>query len=200
MPVALTESLHLPAVPHPSPKRWTRAECAEFENAGLWAGQHLELIEGELINKTGKNQPHALALPRVIQCLVEIFGWKLVIPEAPINVAPEDHPTSEPEPDVIVLKRMSDDFRTQQPKPQDLALLIEIADTILRFDLTTKAALYARAGIQDYWVLDLNGRRLIVHRTPESGRYKSVVAYSENEHVSSLAAPESRTLVGDLLA
>src|SRR5205085_8284824 len=98
------------------------------------------------------------------------------------------------------LRRWSDEFRREQPKPQDVALLVEIADTTLRFDLTTKADLYARAGIEDYWVLDLNGRRMIVHRSPQSGKYRSVTAYSENEHVVPLAPPSTQVLVSDVLS
>jgi Uma2 family endonuclease len=64
---------------------------------------------------------------------------------------------------------------------------------------TIKAALYARAGIAEYWALDLNGRRLIVHRDPRGSVYKSVVAYSEQERVAPLSASESEVLVADLL-
>jgi Uma2 family endonuclease len=68
----------------------------------------------------------------------------------------------------------------------------------LPFDLTTKARLYARARIPEYWVLDLDGRRLIVHRDPMEDSYRSVNAYGENERVTTLAAPLSELRVGDL--
>ena len=64
-------------------------------------------------------------------------------------------------------------------------------DTSLSFDLNTKAALYARAGIAEYWVLDIPGRRLIVHRFPAAGRYSGVNAYAETESAAPLAAPET---------
>src|ERR1700678_623537 len=92
----------------------------------------------------------------------------LVQQGAPIDVSPEDNPSNEPEPDIIVLNRDFLNFRSANPSPQDLHLVVEVADTTLNFDLTTKAALYARAGVADYWVLDVNGRRLIVHREPQS--------------------------------
>jgi Uma2 family endonuclease len=69
--------------------------------------------------------------------------------------------------------------------------VIEIADTSLAFDLTVKAALYARAAIVEYWVLDVPGHRLIVHRDPQSGQYGSVTAYSEQEGIAPLGAPDS---------
>jgi Uma2 family endonuclease len=86
------------------------------------------------------------------------------------------------------------------PRPQDLHLVVEVAESSLGFDLTTKAALYARANIVASWVLDVIGRRMIVHRDPQEGRYASVVAYSSEESVAPLAAPNSPLRIGDVLA
>jgi len=197
MPVALTIALE-PQIPlSPPRKRWTRAECAALEASGIWEAQKLELIDGELISKMGKNRPHVRALVRMMKLLVEVFGWDRVNPEAPIEVASRDNPTNEPEPDLIVLRQISS-FPTTAPKPTDLDLVVEIADTTLRFDLTVKAELYARAGIVEYWVLDLTGRRLIVHREPQAGSYRSIIAYSESEMVAPLASPQNELLVTDL--
>jgi hypothetical protein len=92
------------------------------------------LIDGELISKTGKNRPHVLALMRMMFLLTDVFGRDLVNPAAPFDVAPEDNPSNEPEPDLIVLKSASENFRTASPQPSDLALVVEIAGTTLRFD------------------------------------------------------------------
>lgn len=67
--------------------------------------------------------------------------------------------------------------------------MVEVGDSTLRFDLTVKARLYGRAGIVEYWVLDVAGRRLIVHRGPAAGGYTSVAVYGESESVAALAAP-----------
>lgn len=198
MPVALTISPE-PQIPlSPPRKRWTRAECAVLEANGIWDQQKLELIDGELISRMGKNRPRVIALARIKKWLVESFGWDRVNQEAPIDVAPADNPTNEPEPDVIVFA-LPRAFELGAAQPQDLALVVEVSDTTLRFDLTTKAALYARAGIIEYWVLDLAGRRLIVHRDPAAGTYRSVTSYSQHETAAPLAAPQSQLLVGDLL-
>ena len=130
---------------------------------------------------------------------MRVFGERHVCPEAPIDVAPEDNPTNEPEPDIIVLGRDLALFSAGRPRPQDLLLVVEVADTTLGFDLTTKAALYARAGILEYWVLDISGRRMIVHRDPQGGRYVSVAAYSSEESVAPLAAPNSPLQISDVL-
>jgi len=96
-----------------------------------------------------------------------------------------------------VLKRSYSGFRSTSPQPEDLELVVEVADTSLTFDLTVKAALYARAGIVEYWVLDVSGRRLVVHRDPQDGKYRSVVAFSEHESAAPLASPDSAFRVGD---
>jgi Uma2 family endonuclease len=181
----------------PPRKRWNRSECVALETSGLWDQQRLELIDGELISKMGKKRPHVNALVAVQAWLVRTFGEQFVNPEAPIDVAPEDNPTNEPEPDLIVLGRASSEFQDANPRPADLHLVVEISGSTLGFDLTTKAELYARAGIIEYWVVDVAARRLIVHRDPREGLYRSVTAYSESEAASPLASPKSAFSVGD---
>jgi hypothetical protein len=191
MPTALIDVPLSLAAEGPRRKRWTRAECAALEAAGVLDLSHLELIGGELIDRMGKKWPHVTS-HKLMQLLLEgLFGTRFVLSEAPIDVAPEDSPTNEPEPDLIVLSRDFISFRSVKPRPGDLRLVVEIADTTLSFDRTTKAALYARAGIIEYWVLDVSGRRLIVHRHPQLGKYTTVVAYSESESIAPLAAPDA---------
>jgi Uma2 family endonuclease len=197
MPTAVTD---LPTEAAPRRKRWTRKEVDDISAAGLLNAERLELIEGELIDKMGKKRPHINSLSRLYAWLVRVFGEDFVNPEAPVDVAPEDNPTSEPEPDLIVLARELSHFQRYNPRPEDLRLVIEIADSTLAFDLTTKARLYARAGIRDYWVLDIARRRMIVHRDPQAGCYTSVAAYGAEESVVPLAAPDSPLRVADAFA
>jgi Uma2 family endonuclease len=198
MPVAIT-TLPEPPIPLVPPrKRWTRAECAELASSGILDYDHLELIEGELIDKMGKHRPHIVALKRMQIWLEATFGQDRVNSEASIDVAPADNPLNEPEPDAIVFRQPGGAYEYSIPQPADLVLVVEVSDSTLRFDLTVKAALYARAGIIDYWVLDVNGRRVIVHRDPTPSGYSSVVAYSESEGVSPLAAPDRELLVAEI--
>lgn len=183
----------------PVRKLWTRAELAEIESAGLLSQQRLELIEGELINKMGKNRPHSIAAAMLFRYLVALFGFDFVHHEEPIDVSPEDNPRSEPEPDVCVLKRPMTEFQVSNPGPSDLALVCEVSDSTVAFDLSTKANLYARARIEEYWVLDLQGRRLIVHREPSAVGYKWLRTYLAGEKVAPLAAPDGAVEVDLLL-
>jgi Uma2 family endonuclease len=193
MTVALTENQLPPASPTvPRRKKWTREEVAFFEGAELFAGSHYELIEGELIDKMGKLAPHSTCVHLMMKALISVFGLDFVYQERTVNVFPFDNPTSAPEPDIVVLRRGFRHFAQTFPDAADIALLVEVADTTLSFDLRTKADLYARAGIEDYWVADVNGRSLIVHREPIDGEYRSVIRYSESESVAPLAAPDTR--------
>ncbi|MFN7938391.1 MAG: Uma2 family endonuclease [Bryobacteraceae bacterium] len=181
----------------PPTKKWTREECEALEQAGLVGVRDYELIEGVLVQKTGKKLLHIRALSRLIQWLVFTFESK-VVPEPGIDVAPVDNPTSQPEPDVVVLRasvvELVDTIRSR-----DIRMVAEVSDTTLSFDLGPKARLYARAGIEEYWVLDVNGRRLIVHQQPETGEYRSIQAFAEDETVQTPLTGEATIVVRELL-
>jgi Uma2 family endonuclease len=186
MSTVLSEPVAPPPLESLPRKKWTVCEIEELMSKGWYPGDGYELIDGELIDKKmGKNNPHVLAALWMHQWLVGIFGFLRVHKEDPVNV----NERNEPEPDLTVLRAPLQELG-RKPQPQDALLVIEVAASSLRFDLSTKADLYARAGIPDYWVLDIENRRMIVHREPASGKYNSVVAYSEGESVAPLAAPE----------
>ncbi len=199
MPVAMetASSFASPRPSAPPHKLWTREECAVVENIGRIDLQHYELIEGELVLKMGKNQPHMRAVLLLVSWLRGIFGQNFVVQEPAIDLRPEDNPSSEPEPDAIVLNRSFLEL-TSHARPEELQMIAEVSGATLSFDLTAKARLYARSAIAEYWVLDLTARRLIVHREPANGVYKSIVAYEEHERVATLGAPATDVCVGDL--
>src|SRR5512143_3644845 len=130
MPTIVPDTPHiLPEPAQPPRKRWTRQECVALETSGIWAQQHLELIEGELISKMGKKRPHTNVMVIMHAWLLRVFGEQYVNPETPIDVAPEDNPTNEPEPDLIVLTKPSREIKEANPQPADLRLVVEIADS-----------------------------------------------------------------------
>lgn len=105
MPTAVTDAPYRPVPLDPPRKKWTRAECQELERAGLFEGRHYELVEGDLIDKMGKGRRHTNRLVFLMGWLIEVFGLAFINPETSIDVSPEDNPSSEPEPDLIVLAR-----------------------------------------------------------------------------------------------
>ncbi len=195
MPTTLTATPSTALPIEPPRKRWTRDQCQQLERVGLLDQQRLELVDGDLINKMGKNRPHVVVLAYMMHWLFQTFGKETVNSECPADVALEDNPSNEPQPDLVVFKQPSNLVASRNPRPDELHLVIEVSDTSLYFDLTKKAALYARAGIVEYWVLDVAGRKLFVHRDPRAGKFQSITEYTEQESVAPLAAPAAQFLV-----
>jgi Uma2 family endonuclease len=188
MPSAFLEPVTPPPLESLPRKTWTVCEIEELMSKGWYPGDGYELIDGELIDKKmGKNNAHVLAAMWMQEWLIGIFGFWRVHKEDPVNI----NERNEPEPDLTVLRVPRNELG-RKPRPEDALLVIEVAASSLRLDLSTKADLYARAGIPDYWVLDVESRRMIVHREPAGGKYGSVIVYSEDESVAPLAALESR--------
>ena len=198
MPVeTIAESEILTPPGYPNRKRWTRAECQALESTGMWNTEKLELIEGDLIDRMGKNRPHVNTMMLVMEWLIGVFGIRQITTEAPVDIAPEDNPTSEPEPDLTVLAQPRQAYGAVNPRPADIRLAVEISDTTLAFDLRVKGRLYARAGIVEYWVVDVDGRRIVVHRNPQGGAYADVKSYGVGESVEPLSAPGKALAVED---
>jgi Uma2 family endonuclease len=101
-------------------------------------------------------------------------------------VAQQDNLINEPEPDLIVTTKSLREY-AGNPQPEDLRLVAEVSNTTVSFDLKLKAKLYARAGIQEYWVINIPEKKLIVHREPKDGSYTSVGTYASNEEVRPFA-------------
>lgn len=194
MPTVVESPARFTPPPH---KLWTRAECDRLAAAGFLEPDRYELIGGELVLKVPKGYLHMLSLQLLMTWLQSQFGALHVLQEASIDLRPEDHTANAPEPDACVLRRSMRELR-KRPGPEDLDFVAEISNTTLAFDLKVKAALYARTGIPEYWVLDVETQRVIVHRTPESGRYLDVTAYSAGEMVATLSAPEQPIQVAGL--
>lgn len=170
-----------------------------MEAAGLLELKRHELIDGTLIRKASKTRSHSLALHFFQDWLRDVFGSRHVEQGASIDPGPLLSPTNEPDPDAIILRRPVTEFRDENPGPLDLLLVAEVADTTLEYDLGAKAALYASAGIPEYWVLDLRNMRIVVHRDPVGERYCSIVGYGADEAVSPLAATSALVRLQDFL-
>jgi Uma2 family endonuclease len=165
-------------------KRFTREEVQHMTDASLFVDQKLELIEGDLIEKMGQKPPHAYAV-RILQVLLAaLFGVERIQVQLPIEVDEADRESSLPEPDVAVLREAKADYQTRYPRGKELLLVVEVVDTTVQHDLTTKRDLYLRAGVREYWVLDLKRRYLVVHRQPAGTKYTTVLTLCEGESAS----------------
>lgn len=152
--------------------------------AGLFAGQRLELIDGDLIDKLGQKPPHVYAIQLVFAWLAQILEPGRILVQAPIQAGTPDRKWSLPEPDLAVLAEQKDDYRERHPRGDEVLLVVEVSDTTVQHDTTTKRDLYARAGVREYWVLDVGGRQLTVHRKLKDGKFGQVETLTEKDAIS----------------
>lgn len=164
----------------PGPYNWTREEFHRLGDFGWFEGRRAMLIHGNLIEEGPMNPPHASGVRRVAKQLEQLFGSNFAVSvQLPVNLDAD----TDPHPDVCVARGSIDTYDTRHPEPQDIVLVVEVADTSLKFDLTTKATLYAEAGIPEYWVLDVIQQQLHVLRDPVNGVYTNVQVLNDSDHV-----------------
>ena len=182
-------------------RRWTRREYDRLIELGvLHEDEPIELLAGRLVVREPQRTPHAMATQLVAEALRSAFGagWSIRV-QLPIALDDE----SEPEPDVAVVPGSPRDYPIEHPSTP--ALVVEVAHDSLRSDRILKARLYARAGIGDYWIVNLVERVLEVHRAPtrprpgRSAAYANVRRVTALESIAPLAAPFARLGVADLL-
>ena len=183
-------------------RRWSRSEYERLIEQDVFGPEErLELIGGELIVREPQGESHALCIELVDAALREAFGpgWR-IRGQLPVNLDDE----SRPEPDISVVQGMARQALRQVPSRP--VLIVEVAQSSLPFDKTTKASLYARAGIQELWIVNLPNRVLTVYREPGADsaapfgwHYQAVQSLAASEHVSPLAAPHALIAVADLL-
>ncbi|MBI5482735.1 MAG: Uma2 family endonuclease [Deltaproteobacteria bacterium] len=187
--------MNVAAAHEPRRRRFTRAEYERMVDADvLGPDDRVELIEGEILVMSPEQSRHAAAIDVAAEALRHAFGPRATVRvQHPLALGPE----SEPEPDLAVVSGSPRDYADSHPTTA--LLVVEVADTSLATDRTTKALLYARAGIADYWIVNLPGRGLEVHRQPGPDGYGAVERLSPAGHVTPLGAPGATILVADLL-
>ena len=147
--------------PYLKTRRWRRVEYERLVDLGIFVGERLELLDGLLVVREPQGSPHAAIVAQIGQVLASAFGagWHPRL-HAPLALG-ED---SEPEPDVAVVAGTPRDYVGAHPSTA--ALVVEVADSTLRLDRRLKGSLYARAGLRDYWIVNLVRGVLEVHREP----------------------------------
>jgi Uma2 family endonuclease len=182
-------------VPH---KKFTAAEVDRMLGLGLFEGQRFELIEGDLIDKMGQNPPHEFVLTLFLEYLVALFGARRVRCQCSIDAAAGDRDRTRPEPAFAALREPGP-YYSRRPRGDELLLAVEISDTTLAFDRFVKASIYARAGVPEYWVVDLNARAIFVHTTPVDGAYREINRFADHETIAPAGLQTSSILVSELL-
>jgi Uma2 family endonuclease len=185
-----------------SERRLTRAEYEDLVARGVYGSDdRMELLDGRFVMREPQATPHATAIRLGVTALRAAFGMGFII-DVQLPVALDDD--SEPEPDLAVVPGHPRDYRRAHPTHP--VLIVEVAESSLAVDRTLKAALYARARISDYWIVNLVEHVVEVHRapvpspaTPYGWRYASIVRAVLSDTITPLAAPHARIAVANLL-
>ena len=146
----------------PPPYRWTVEQFCDLGEMGLFDGQKVILIEGEILAMPAMNPPHQSGVSLTAEALRAAFGEGFFVRE---QAAFDVNKVTDPEPDVAVIAGGIRDFLSKHPAKA--ALVVEVSDSTLSYDRHEKASLYAKAGIEEYWIVNVKGAQVEVHQQPE---------------------------------
>lgn len=164
------------------------------ETGILRPNDRVELIDGEILTMAPQKSPHATAVRLAEDALRAAFGKGFEVrPQLPLALGE----MSEPEPDLAVVPGAPRDYR--EGHPSTALLVVEVAESSLSFDYGVKKALYARAGIPEYWIVDLVARAVEVYRSPHGADYRDHRTLGGRDSIAPLAGAGARIAVADLL-
>jgi Uma2 family endonuclease len=183
----------------PRLRRWTREEYYRLVEQNFFYGQRIELIGGKIIQMAPQHNAHSVAIELVNEFARRAFPadhWVRI--QMPLHLPPN----SEPEPDIAVVRGSP---REATDHPTSAILVVEVSDTSLRYD-RRKARLYAKHGLADYWILNIQDRQLELYRDPVPGGgrkgsppYENIRVLHEFDTITPLAVPNASVRVTDLL-
>jgi len=173
----------------PARHRLTVRDYHRMADAGIFGEDgRIELIDGDLIDMAPIGPGHASVVNRLTQPFVlACAGRAIVSVQNPVAL----NDASEPQPDVVISRLRDDFYATGHPGPADILLLVEVADSSLRFDRTVKLPLYARAGVGEVWIVSLVHRVVDAYRGPAGDGYGGVTKHQRGEEVALVLAPET---------
>ena len=177
--------------------RFTVDDFARLGEAGIFAeDDRVELIDGEIRDMTPIGPPHAWIVNRLIRKLVLYLADRAwVSAQNPLRL--DGH--TEPQPDLVVARGGGDDYAERHPEAGDVLLVVEVADSSLRYDRAEKMPRYARAGIPEAWLVDVTGRAVTVCTVPGSGGYARERVFRPEAEIESAAVAGLRVAVTEIL-
>jgi Uma2 family endonuclease len=167
-----------------------------YEAGVLTENDRVELIRGEIMHMSPLGTRHAACVMRLNELLNQLVGNRTILGiQSPIVLPPD----SEPQPDVILLRRRDDYYESSHPTFADVYLLVEVADSTIGFDRNIKMPLYAEAGIKEYWIVNLNDNCIEVYRNPATSGYQDVSMFKHGQSITLQAFPEVAIAVDQIL-
>lgn len=175
--------------------KWSIDDYHQMIEAGILRNRRVELLVGEIVEMSPETPIHYSTAKRGVRYLEQLLTGRADVRfNGPITLL-----DSEPEPDIAIVRLPESLYNNRHPRPEDIFWLIEIANTSLKTDVDLKTSIYATAAIQEYWVLDLAARQLIVLQSPQNGQYVTQQVINAGE-ITPLAFPDIRVSVGKLIA
>ena len=158
--------------------------------------ERVELIAGEIVAMSPIGPRHGVAVDRVTREMVRMAGDRAIVRTQGTVVLDR---FAAPQPDLALLRPKTDEYLSRHPNAGDILLIIEVADSSLDYDTTTKLGLYAILGVTEYWVADLRNQRLLVHSLPQGERFTKVAELHPGDSAAPQLLPDCRIPVGLLL-
>ena len=182
----------------PAPYRFNVGEYYQMAEAGIFnEDDRVELLEGEVVEMAPIDSRHAGCVNRLTMVFAErLEGQAIVAVQNPVRLS--EH--SEPQPDFALLRPRPDAYGSGHPGPEDVMLLVEVADTTAAWDRGQKLPLYAAAGVAELWLIDLSAAVVEVCRRPEGVAYLDIRLVGPDDRLAPEAFPDASLLAGDLLA
>ncbi|HWP58679.1 MAG TPA: Uma2 family endonuclease [Candidatus Acidoferrales bacterium] len=177
--------------------RITVDEYYRMAEVGILAPEaRVELIEGEIIDMTPIGTRHMGVVDCLNRILTVAVGERAIVRiQGPVRLDNR----SEPEPDIALLKPRGDFYRDKHPTAEDILLIIDVSDTMVAYDRSVKIPLYARHGLPEVWLIDLQAGRVHVHRSPQNGVYTDISTRDRSSVVTLLLLPDISIDFGAIL-
>ncbi|MBI4322109.1 MAG: Uma2 family endonuclease [Chloroflexi bacterium] len=178
-------------------RRFSVAEYHQMASAGiLHEDDRVELIDGEVFQMTPIGSRHAGTVLRCNMLFTRVFAdVAMVNPQNPVLIGEY----SEPQPDLALVRQRPDFYVAGHPVPEDVLLLVEIADGSVEFDRRVKVPLYARGGIPEVWLVDLEQNTITVYRDLSADGYRTARVLRRGDHLALAAFPDRLLAVADIL-
>ncbi len=160
-------------------RKFTVTEYHQMAEVGiLTENDRVELIRGEIVEMSAIGRRHAACVRRLISLFSQRVGTRAILDvQDPVQL----DKYSEPQPDITLLRQRADFYETAHPQPEDVILLVEVADTTVDFDREVKIPNYAAAGIAEVWLVDINDQSVEVYLEPLPGGYQNIREYQRGE-------------------
>ncbi len=150
-------------------RRFTIKEYHKIYETGIFEGQRVELLNGMITVMFPMNNPHLGMVGRLTRMLnIRFANEYFVSPQCPLKILQNN----EPEPDIVIAKARDDDYMNSSIPPEDVLLIIEIADSSLKRDRNQKKVIYAKTKIREYWIINLQDRQIETFENPQNGDYQ----------------------------